>query len=214
MSDRISIVAEPRAVVGKKVKQLRQQGWIPAVVYGQGTPVHIKVENAPLRRALRKAGTNDLLDVVLGDSNFTVLAREVQKHVTRGDLIHVDFLEVDLKVTIAAEAQLVAVGVSSLFAEGSAVLALRSVEIECLPEALIDEIEVDMSLIQSYDGLLHVSDLVPPKGVIINTDPETVVARFERFREEVVEEIEDDVFDALADSVEVIRKAREDEFED
>lgn len=213
MSDRINIVAEPRAVVGKKVKQLRQQGWIPAVVYGQGTPVNIKVENAPLRRALRKAGTNDLLDVVLGDTSYTVLAREVQKHVTRGDLIHVDFLEVDLKATIAAEAQLVAVGSSGLAAEGVAVLALRAVEIECLPEALVDQLEVDLSLIDSVDGVLHVSDLVPPKGVTINTDPETVVARFERFREEVVE-TEEEEYEALADSVEVIRKAREDEFED
>lgn len=214
MSDRINIVAEPRAVVGKKVKQLRQQGWIPAVVYGQGTPVNIKVENAPLRRALRKAGTNDLLDVVLGDTSYTVLAREVQRHVTRGDLIHVDFLEVDLKATIAAEAQLVAVGSSGLEAEGVAVLALRAVEIECLPEALVDQLEVDLSLIDSVDGVLHVSDLVPPKGVTINTDPETVVARFERFREEVVETEEEEEYEALADSVEVIRKAREDEFED
>ncbi len=213
MSDRISIVAEPRAVVGKKVKQLRQQGWIPAVVYGQGTPVNIKVENAPLRRALRKAGANDLLDVVLGDSNYTVLAREVQRHVTRGDLIHVDFLEVDLKVTISAEAQLVAVGSSGLVSEGVAVLALRAVEIECLPEALVDQLEVDLSLIDSVDGVLHVADLVPPKGVIINTDPETVVARFERFREEVAE-TEEDEYEAAADSVEVIRKEREDEFED
>ncbi|HID50898.1 MAG TPA: 50S ribosomal protein L25, partial [Anaerolineae bacterium] len=48
MSDRYTITAEPRVVVGKKVKQLRRDGWVPAVIYGQQDPVNVQIEAHPL----------------------------------------------------------------------------------------------------------------------------------------------------------------------
>ncbi len=218
MSDRASMVAEPRAVVGKKVKQLRRNGLIPAVIYGQKEPVNIQIENHLLRRVLRSVGQTNLIDVELGDKTYTVLAREVQQHLTRGDLIHVDFLEVDLKVVVTAEAQLKAVGESVPGSEnmGVATLALRAVEIECLPEDLLDEIEVDFSMIKTVDDVITVGDLTLPKGIAMVTDSDIVVARFERFKEEEEEEEEEeDLFMPSADAVEVIKKGKEeDEFED
>ncbi len=217
MSHRVSIAAEPRTVVGKKVKQLRRQGWIPAVIYGQRDSMNIQIESSPLRRALFAAGGTNLIDVSVGENTRTVLAREVQRHLTRGDLIHVDFLEVNLLETVTAEARLVAVGQSAPAADGLGVatLALRMVEIECLPEALLDEVEVDLTQIKTPDHVIHVSDLKVPTGVTITTDPETVVARFERVREEEEEE-EEELYVPSADAVEVIgRAAEEDEdFED
>jgi large subunit ribosomal protein L25 len=215
MSDRVSIVAESRTVVGKKVKRLRRDGLIPAIIYGRGAPTHIQIENLALRRLLRTAGATNLIDVAVGDVTHTVLAREVQKHVTRGDLIHVDFLEVDLAVTITAEVRLRPVGQSAPAAEGLGVVTfpLRVVEIECLPEALLDEVEVDLSLIASIDSVIHVGDLVVPEGVTILTDPEVVLARFERAQEETEEE-EEEEYAIAADSVEVIKKGPEEEFED
>jgi large subunit ribosomal protein L25 len=104
MSDvRLAIEAEPRTVVGKQVKQLRREGLIPAVIYGTQDPVTIQLENKMLRRVLRRAGTTNLIDISFGGQKRTVLAREIQQHLTRGDLIHVDFQEVDLKVKISAE---------------------------------------------------------------------------------------------------------------
>ncbi len=218
MSDRASMVAEPRAVVGKKVKQLRRNGLIPAVIYGQKEPVNIQIENHLLRRVLRSVGQTNLIDVELGDKTYTVLAREVQQHLTRGDLIHVDFLEVDLKVVVTAEAQLKAVGESVPGSEnmGVATLALRAVEIECLPEDLLDEIEVDFSMIKTVDDVITVGDLTLPKGIAMVTDSDIVVARFERFKEEEEEEEEEeDLFMPSADAVEVMKKGKEeDEFED
>lgn len=214
MSDRVLISAQPRQLVGKKAKQLRRDGWIPAVIYGQTEPVHIQVENGPLRRALRAAGATNLIDVNVSESTYTVLTREVQQHVTRGDLIHVDFLEVDLKATVKAIAQLKAVGQSAPGAEGLGVatLALRAVEIECLPEALVEEVEVDMSRIKTPDDVLYVADLEVPEGVAIVTDGETVVARFEWSKEvEEEEEVEEDFIIPAADAVEVIGRGKEEE---
>ena len=194
--DRLTIDAEPRAVVGKKVKQLRRTGMIPAVIYGINDPVTIQLENKLLRRVLRRAGTTNLIDISVAGDTRTVLAREIQQHLTRGDLIHVDFQEVDLKVKITAEASLVLVGRSKMMEDGlgSDVLSLTSVEIEALPDDLVAEIEVDVSQLQSADETISVGDLPVPDGVAILTDPETTIARFEyaRLEEEETEEGEED----------------------
>lgn len=214
MSDvRLAIEAEPRAVIGKQVKQLRREGMIPAVIYGIKEPVAIQLENKMLRRVLRRAGSTNLIDITFAGQKRTVLAREIQQHLTRGDLIHVDFQEVDLLVKIAAEAALVLVGRSQMMkdGQGSDVLALTSVEIEALPDDLIAEIEVDVTNLTD-DEPIYVSDLSVPKGVVILTDPETAVARFEYARPDVEEEEEG--FEPTADSVEIIEKGKIDDDED
>jgi large subunit ribosomal protein L25 len=210
--DRLAIDAEQRAVVGKKVKQLRRTGMIPAVIYGINDPVTIQLENKTLRRVLRRAGTTNLINISFSGQTRTVLAREIQQHFTRGDLIHVDFQEVDLKVKITAEADLVLVNRSKMMEDGigSDVLSLTSVEIEALPDDLIAEIEVDASLLISADEGIYVSDLVVPDGVTILADPETAVARFEYAQLEVEEE-EEEVFEATAEDVEIIDKGKAEE---
>ena len=212
MSDNLLIVAEPRNVVGKKVKQLRREGVIPAVIYGQSDPINIQLDNLKLRRVLRSAGTTHLIDIELEGKKRTVLTREIQQHITRGDLIHVDFMEVNMNVAITAEATLVMVGESIPTADGlgSDVLPTHSVEIECLPDDLIAEIEVDMTQIDSPDKNLYVSDLVAPKGVTILTDPETIVARFE-YAAVVSEEEEEEYEEGDVGAVEVIGAAEEEE---
>lgn len=214
--DRLAIDAEPRAVVGKKVKQLRRTGMIPAVIYGTHDPVTIQLENKILRRVLRRAGTTNLINISFSGQTRTVLAREIQQHFTRGDLIHVDFQEVDLKVMITAEASLVLVNSSKMMEDGlgSDVLSLTSVEIEALPDDLIAEIEVDASLLVSADEGIYVSDLVVPAGVTILADPETAVARFEYARLEVEGEEEGEEYEATADAVEIIDKGKAEEDEE
>ncbi len=215
--ERLMITAEPRTIVGKKVKQLRRTGMIPAVIYGQKESVNIQLENLALRRLLRQAGSTHLIDVSLGKSKRIVLVREIQSHVTRGDLVHVDFIEVDMKVMITAEADLVVVGESKPAAEGLGVatLTLRSVEIESLPDALVSEIEVDFTKIETPDDVIYVGDLVVPDGVTILTDPETTVARFEYEKIEEEEEEEEELFVPAADDVEVVGKEKdEDDFEE
>jgi large subunit ribosomal protein L25 len=214
--DRLTIDAEPRAIIGKKVKQLRREGIVPAVIYGINDPITIQMDNILLRRVLRRAGTTNLIDISVDGGVRTVLARDIQQHLTRGDVIHVDFQEVDLKVKITAEASLILVGRSQMTEDGlgSDVLSLTSVEIEALPDDLIAEIEVDVSQLESADATILVSDLPVPDGVAILVDPETAVARFEYARlEEEEEEEEVEGFEPTADSVEIIEKGKVEEEE-
>ena len=212
MSDRIVIEAEPREVIGKQVSQLRRTGWIPGVIYGRKTPQIVQMEQKALRRALRTVGTTQLADVKVGGQVKTVLVREIQQHVTRGDVVHVDFLEVDMKATLRSEAELVTTGEATPETQGlgAVTLMLRQVEIECLPDDLVSEIEVDLNAIQSPDDIIHVRDIVVPKGITILTDPDMIVARFEyAMGEEVAAGEEEDA----ADAVEVINKGKKEEDE-
>ena len=166
-----------------------------------------------LRRALRTVGTTHLADVNVGGQVRTVLVREIQQHATRGDLVHVDFMEVDMKSKLRASAELVGVGVSTPQAEGLGVttMMLREVDIECLPEDLVAEIEVDLSAIKAADDVIHVKDLAAPKGVEILTDPELVVARFEFAAAEEEEEAAVVIEGEEGADVEVIAKGKKEE---
>jgi large subunit ribosomal protein L25 len=218
--ERYTLVAEPRAIVGKKVKQLRRAGWTPAVIYStKQEPLNIQLETLPLFKTLRKASTSHLIDIELTGQKHTVLAREIQQHVTRGDLIHVDFLKVDMKANITAEAELVGVGESAPQEDdlGTVTMAVRTVTIECLPDNLVSQIEVDLSKIATPEDVITIADLVAPEGVTILADPETVVASFafDRATIEGEEEEEEEEFAPTADDVEVIGKGKqEDEFEE
>ncbi|MCI0397302.1 MAG: 50S ribosomal protein L25 [Chloroflexi bacterium] len=217
MSERASLVAEPRDLSGKKAKQLRHDGWIPAIIYGQKETIHVQVENLPLRRVLRDAGATHLIDINIGKERRTVLAREVQTHPTRGEVFHVDFYEVNMRQKIVVEAELVATGTAAPEAEGlgTTPLLLHSVEIECLPDNLVSKIEVDLSQIRTTEDMIHVRDLQTPEGVTVLTDPEQVVARFEYALEEEAAEEEEGMFAPLAEEVEVIKRGKqEEEFEE
>ncbi len=216
MSDRIVIEAEARDVVRKGVGQLRREGIVPGVIYGKGEPQSIQMHQRVLRRALRVVGTANLVDIDVDGSVRPVLVREIQQHLTRGDVLHVDFFEVDMTHTIRMEVELIMVGESVPQEDGLGVVTMpmRIIEIEALPDALVSHLDVDISKIATPDDQILVGDLVAPKGVTILADPELVIARFEYEsleEEEEVEEVFEDEFGATAEDVEVITKGKQEE---
>ncbi len=216
MADRVNVDAETRTTFGKKSKQLRRDGLVPAVIYGRRDPVHIQVENLMLMRALRQAGRNELIDINYEGGKVTVLARHIQQHPTREDVLHVDFYEVDMRQTIQAEINLVIVGETEEEYRqlGQVVQVLHTVTIECLPGDLVSEIEVDISG-ASPDTAIYVSDVTAPEGVTILTDPETPITSFDYFREEEEEEEEEEtLFGEEGEEVEVISRGKTDEDEE
>ena len=206
MAEEIKIVAQPRTVIGKKVKTLRRDGLVPAVIYGLNDPISIQIEELILRRALRAAGRTNVIDIQMDGENHMVLVREIQRHLTRGDLIHIDFLEVDMDALVTAMAKVFLVNEEAAqpVADGLGILVqdLRTVEIEAKPAALIDSLTVDAVMIKKSSDVIHVSDLVAPDGVTITSDPEMVIARFEIFRAEEVEEVELEEGEELAEGEE------------
>jgi len=118
---------------------------------------------------------------------------------------------VNMRETIQADVHLLIVGevAEELRPLGEIIQVLHAVTVECLPGDLISEIEVDISGIESPDQAIYVSNLTPPQGVTILTDPESAITSFEYFREEEEEEEEEEtLFAEEAEEVEVIAKGK------
>ena len=142
------IEAEVRSVTGKDVKKLRNQGLVPAIVYGSTTdPVSIQVPYRPLEVALMKAGGTQLIDIKVNKKTHTVLTRDVQRHVIRGDILHVDFVAIDLTQVIAADVFIQFTGESPAVENGIGMLltGTNSLSIQTLPANIPENIQVDLS---------------------------------------------------------------------
>lgn len=192
-----TLAAEKRELVGKKVKRLRREGWLPAVMYGRRDPINIQLNTLQTYLALRDADDNALFDLQLEGESYKVFIRDTQRHVTRGDLLHVDFLEVDMDHAITAEVAIVLVGKHTVSTEipGNISQLLYQIEVEAKPQDLISEIELDVSQIADPNDVLMVSDLVAPEGISILTEGEIAVAKFDI--ERIQEEEEDDGEDGM-----------------
>lgn len=179
MADHV-IEAENRTVVGKKVNRLRAQGYVPITVYGAKIdPVNLQVPYRPLELALMKAGGTNLIDLKVEKDTHVVLAREVQRDVLRGTIIHVDFFAVDQASAIRADIPVSLIGESPVVAarEGILLTGTNTVTIETLPSKLMNQIEVDLSRLVELGDSITVADLDLGDDVIIINDPEEMLAR-------------------------------------
>jgi large subunit ribosomal protein L25 len=219
MSDRITLEAQLREVTGKKVKQFRAEGMIPGVIYGPKVdePVKVLIDNDDLRLSLREAGGTNLIQLNVAEDMHNVLVRDVQRHVLKGNILHVDFYAVSLDTKITTEVPIAIVGSAEVVRSGEAMLITRSntIEVECLPTNIPQELELDISRLVEVGDFLTVADLTAPEGVTILADEEEVLVRTEyatRLETEEEEEgLEEEGLDMDAESVEVIRKGKEEE---
>ncbi len=217
--EQVEILASPRAVIGKQVKTLRNQGLVPMVVYGKKTkPMNIKAVEFDTKRALLKASGQLVALKVEGEAApRMVLAREVQRDFISDRLLHVEFFEVDMAEKVRVEVNLNLIGEAHLVDTGQATLlhVLNSVEIECLPGDILQGIDVDLGKLVDMDDHILVGDLVVPDTIKILTPADELIARQTPIVEEEEEEEEEvvSVVDA-AGQVEVVSRAKEEEEED
>jgi large subunit ribosomal protein L25 len=220
MSDEFVLKVKKRAVVGKKVKQLRQEDQIPAIVYGPGDePLPIQAERKELRQVLFQAGGTQLIELQVGKEKIPVLAREVQRDVIRGDILHVDFYRVAMDRVIRAEVPVVLVGEPAIVASGTAIIThlLTTVEIEALPADLPPHIEVDISSLEEVGEQITVGDLLLSASLTAITGAEEPVIKLDYARMPEIEEEEEEellVEEPAPGDVEVIRERKEEEEED
>lgn len=190
MADEIQLTATPRTVLGKQVRRLRRDGWVPLGLYGAHiAPRNLQVEERALRAVLNKAGTNRLIHLQLGDDQpHVVLAREIQREPISGKLLHIDLLEISLTEKIDLDVPVVLRGTTPVITRGEGLLihGLEQVSIRVLPTDLIPEIEVDVSRLQNLNDSLHVSDLQLGDKIEILTSPDEMIAKIIPVREEVV----------------------------
>lgn len=169
-----------RTVLGKKLSQLRQQGLIPGVVYGHRVATRsVAAPQSEFVRVWKQAGASTLVDLILdGGAPIKVLIQEVQHHPVTRALLHVDFHQVNLEEKIMARIKLQFTGTPPAVKELGGILmtTLNEIQVSCLPQALVQEITVDLSRLKTFQDYLHVADLSLPAGIVALDKPATVVA--------------------------------------
>ncbi len=178
----VKFAFEARETRGKgSSRRLRMRGMAPGVVYGGGrAATSIAFDVAAFERLLETShgGMNTLIDLV-GDGpagGRTVIAKELQREPVRGKITHVDFFEVDLKAKIEVAVPIHLVGAAAGVVLGGVLdQQQREVVLLCMPDAIPDDIEVDVSGMELGDSL-HIRDLAVPDGVEFHTDESLTVA--------------------------------------
>jgi large subunit ribosomal protein L25 len=141
---------------------------VPAVVYGSSMePISVSVNGLDLWKVLHsEAGLNAIIELDVDGKAVTTLAREVQRHPVRGDIMHLDFIEVSLTETVQAEVAVEFVGEPIGVKEDESIIETvrNTVTLEALPTAIPSSIEVDISHLATND-VLRIGDLPAIEGV-------------------------------------------------
>lgn len=181
--DKLSLNAEERTVLGKKVNRLRKDGKLPAHVFGKGLDTeHVTIDTKEFLQIFHQAGETGLISLKIGAEKVRpVLIREVQYNPVTGDLIHIDFYQVNLTQKVKVSVPLILIGEqpeSVHLGETIVLQTLNEVEVEALPTDLIEKIEVDITPLKNIDDTISVSQLnFDHIKLTIHADLEAVVVK-------------------------------------
>ncbi|MGW8143806.1 MAG: 50S ribosomal protein L25 [Anaerolineales bacterium] len=188
--------ANRREVFGKKVKTLRNEGLLPAIVYGHSIePISISLDMREAARTLDSISPSALVVLdIEGEKHYT-LVRDKQRNPVRRTIIHVDFQAVSLTETVRADVSVNIIGEAPAVETYLAIVvpSLEQISIECLPTNLPDKFDVDISGLSEIGDSILVGDLTVPEGVEIMNDPEDVVVVVIAQAAEEVEEEEEEI---------------------
>ena len=191
---KIVVDAEKREVIGKKVKVLRRDGFLPAVIYGHGVDsMPIALNHRATSRILAKAESSNLIIVKLDGKEYPTLVREKQWDYIKRSLLHVDFQVVSMTETIAAMVRVELVGDSPAVKDFGAILisGVNEIEIEALPADLPESLEVDVSVLEKIGDSIQIRDLELSDKLTVLTDLNTMLAVTSAMEEEIVDEVEE-----------------------
>lgn len=188
----LTLKAAMREISGKKVKNLRQKGVLPAVLYGPGikNALSLEVNLKDFEKVFMEAGESALIWLEIGGKKSSVLVHEIERDGISGKLIHVDFYQPKAGQTIETKVPLVFEGVALAVKDlgGTLVKNIQEVHVRALPEKLPHQILVDISGLKTFEDNILIKDLVLPEGVKIVRDQEDIVVKavpVEKIKEEV-----------------------------
>ena len=181
------IKAENRDTLGRKVKNLRKQGFIPATIYGKGLESKsVQFLAVELEKLFEEVGESTLVNIMLGNESLPVLFRNPQYHVIEGNLIHLDCYKVNLKEKITAMVPVEFIGESQAVKDGNTLVTVTDeIEIEALPTDLPEKIEIDLSALETLESVITVANInIDLTKLEIKTDKEQLIAKVEEPRAE------------------------------
>jgi len=185
MAKQQKLTAHTRLTSGRSaVNKIKQQGLVPAVVYGgQDKPVNLSINAREIRNILAHATSEHFLvdlEIADGDSKTSRLAlvQEVQHDPIKGHVLHVDFHAVKADEVLHAKIPVETVGEAAGVKNFGGVLeiSMHEIEVECLPKDLPEVITLDVSALGVGDAI-HIQDIQFSEGVTARADGELTVVR-------------------------------------
>jgi large subunit ribosomal protein L25 len=190
----LTIEANKRDILGKKIRFLRRQNVTPTHLFGHGLKsLALQCDTARLQRLVARAGMTRLIALgIEGDKQpRSVFIKEVQRNSVTGELLHVDFYQVKKTEKIKVDVPIVLVGEAPAMKQKGRTLihSLTSLSVECLPDKLPPQIEVDLSPLAEIEQAIFVRDITLSPDVSVMTDPDQMVVKVSEIRIEKVEEV-------------------------
>ena len=175
----VQISGTKRSETGSKgASQVRNQGGIPAVLYGTKEPVHVTVSWGEARHAIYTPDFS-LVNLNVEGTDYRCIVKDVQFHAVNDSILHIDFLALNdgnpVKVDVPVRFKGTSVGVKN---GGKLVQQLRKITIKTTPDKLIDEVRVDISHLE-LGAVLRVKSVEVGEGVTILANPATPLAYIE-----------------------------------
>ena len=215
----ITVKGVKRELFGKNAsRSLRREGKVPVILYGpNASNVPLVVFKKDIINILRsETGENTIFKISFDSGSHDVMIKEIQKDPVTDELLHVDLILIAMDKIIRVSVPIVPVGEAvGVKAEGGFVdFVTREVEIECLPKNIPENIETDISSLHIHQSI-KVADVVPPEGVEIVSDEDTILVLIEvpRKEEEIVEEEKEEEVIAEEEEPEVVKREKEEDVE-
>jgi len=236
-----TLSAKIREKVGKKVKDLREKGILPAVLYGHKIKnLNLEVDSKEFEKIYKEAGESSLIKLKIKNDaslklktelpketkvkkrtesslpvdEFLVLIHDIQFDPLTDKPIHIDFYQPELKEEVEVTVPLIFEGEAPAVKDlgGTLVKNISEVEVKALPQNLPHEIKVDIGNLKTFEDNILIKDLIVSKEVKILKEPEEIVAKVTQ-PEKVEEELEKPVEEKV-EEVEQIKKRPEEKEEE
>lgn len=188
-----TLTATLRESVGSgESRRIRNDGLLPAVIYGLGMePVSIALNARDFTSALKtEAGSNVILNLEVGKKKYTTLAREIQRHPYKNEFLHIDLIQIDLTQKVEADVQINFLGIPlGVKEEGGLVQTINStITVSTLPTSIPSSLDLDISELNVGENAT-VLDVKLPEGVeLAAEDDESILVTITLPRAAIEEE--------------------------
>ena len=170
-----------------EARRIRRRGRIPAVLYGRaGKAVSIDLDAVEFINRTKGISESTIVKVDVEGKPYEAFVKDTQRNIIDGNILHVDFYEVESGVSLRARVSIQLKGNAVGVREGGVLeFPLHEVEVECMPKDLPERIVLDISSLGANQSI-HVRDLVLGEGVKIITGSDQVIALVKYAKETAV----------------------------
>jgi large subunit ribosomal protein L25 len=195
MSDReFCLEVSKREETGKKVARLREQGFVPGVLYGFGVTsgIPVKANVKDFGKLYAGVETTSLVSVNVDGVEYQCLLKNVEIAPMRAEFLSFDLYTPNMAEEVVSEVEIQFIGESPVEKDGATVVkSLQVLTVEALPEELPETIIVDLSTLKTMDDIIRVKDLAldRTKVRILSNDEEDPVVALSAIEEQKEEEL-------------------------